>query len=827
MKKKILSIALVLGILLSLLSSIPVSATAFPQSLSYAFFDYEDGVSNLEGATIVDGGISGSAKSLKYTSTATTYEDKLIYLGGSNEAVQGTIPLGATLKVSFYVKLSRALTAGNFELVVSGQNIAASVDATNTTDWQKVTFSKKAEEEWTITSMTLRFGSLSAGGNLATADSRSYYIDDMEISVSSPYNIAPGSTPMTLDDYTMDFENGSSIMMTKRSDSGDATHITTTEWSNDNYAKAQLIPDPLNASNTVMKIWFASNVDGEGWLNGSSAKGLIKFAESTASRSNPTGVVPPGSTLKITFRYYLPQAVKSTNEPTLCIGYLRSDSAGGKILGPVNDPYNVNRGTHPGPKPSTTPYQWHTIEMKWTNTTSGNSTITLNDLRLQGNPNWYYPAANKSWMLPDGSSSYAFGDRAMYFDDFRITIEAESSGDTMSLNDYDMDFEDGSSIQVNGANVTATETGTDEKAQLVADLVDGTNTALKVSLASAFAGSSSTMKFSNGTTAVETAKGKIPAGGKITYKFKYYLPQEMAANNPEFSVYHGTGAVYAKSATPFATTPNQWHNAELVYTNNTMTKLEIGAAQLRYCGGTAGTDWAAADSGAYSIYFDDFEVVTEGPKFPESSALAFTGKFVPGQNVVFSHTFTSSDGVAGDDSLVRVVYTEDGEKGSLGSCKIGETFTVPEIPAGGTLGFEVVPVDSTATLGSIATYTSAQVLGDYSVELTLSDISTTDGSTTANVTINNQRVDSVATKAILVVVLLDSNGAIVKSGYKAITCAAEATLTGTAGELKVTPDVAGDVVKATAYLWEYTGDAPSLSNTTMRELVADKTVPAE
>ena len=80
MKNKILSIALVLGILLSIISSIPVSAeNNAAKSLPYAFYDNEDGVVAMQGGIIADGGMGESEKCMNYTENSQTYTDCLIY----------------------------------------------------------------------------------------------------------------------------------------------------------------------------------------------------------------------------------------------------------------------------------------------------------------------------------------------------------------------------------------------------------------------------------------------------------------------------------------------------------------------------------------------------------------------------------------------------------------------------------------------------------------------------------------------------------------------------------------------------------------------------
>ena len=845
MKKKILSIALVLGILQMLLCSIPVSAAgeAYTRSLPYAFFDYEDGVNNVQDAQIVDGGIAGSGKCLKYIADAsddTAHDDSKLFLGNGQSSLSGKVPANHTFKASFYLKITQELTKGNLMFIFTYKEEGATssmtiypmarFDKTKLNEWQKVEFdaftpTKNAE----IVGITMRFGNNGAHtqncnfvvGDETKAVPREYYIDDMEFSVTSPHQGSTGgsgdsggTTPsapakMTLADYTMDFQNGSSIHNV-------GGQNATTTPSTTNGQTIQLVQDPAGGSNIVLKVDLPSSDVGDNVGLG--------FSESTTSTTRAPATVPVGGKITYTFRYYIPEEVKSSpsnlrTHPSFVISHYP-----GSVFAKITEPA------------ATTAQQWHTATLEYTNTGSSAKELGGYQLRFNGAYENGGTPAGTTWILASHTGS-GYGDRTFYFDDFRVTVTdpnlpppAETSD--LSLNDYSMDFESDSSIQINGSNITDTEAGTaSELACVSEDPADSNNKAMKLTLAPTAIGTASTMKFSGATgagTDKVTAPGTIPAGGKITYKFKYYLANEVDATvAPAFKVKHTTGGAIATQATAFETTAGQWHEAKLTYTNNATTDLAVDGATLLYSGDDANaTQWKAADGSALVIYFDDFTVETKAPSFPISSGLRFNGNFAEGEEVTFYHSFTPSEEGATDDSIVRFMCTIDGMTGSLGSCKLGDTFTVPVVPQDATLTFEVFPVDSEGVLGVKEEYSYAEVVGQYA-KLNLSFKA--DGSAKAEVTVENKRFDNSDINAVLIVVMLNDKNGIIDYEEKAIKCVHGATISGTDGALTVPTDNAdpalSKVTKAAAFLW-YCKDNTALSftNTTLEELVQDKIV---
>ncbi len=232
-----------------------------------------------------------------------------------------------------------------------------------------------------------------------------------------------------------------------------------------------------------------------------------------------------------------------------------------------------------------------------------------------------------------------------------------------------------------------------------------------------------------------------------------------------------------------------------------------------------GTD---SNPGARTYYFDDMEIaVYPASSAPSSSQLKIaTGEFKAGQQVTFSHQFTSSNGVATDASFVRIVNTDTtGNKASLGTYLISDTITVPTTPAGDTISFEVVPRDSAGAVGSTASYDFADVVG-FMCDLSLGDIET-DGSVTATATMLNKT--GTQKNALLIVAVFNSDDVLVDYQVTPINCA-DGTTNGsyTASITDLTDTQSAEVVKAKAFIWDC-GEAlsPSLVNTTMKELCAD------
>ena len=105
--------------------------------------------------------------------------------------------------------------------------------------------------------------------------------------------------------------------------------------------------------------------------------------------------------------------------------------------------------------------------------------------------------------------------------------------------------------------------------------------------------------------------------------------------------------------------------------------------------------------------------------------------------------------------------------------------------------------------------------------LELSDFDA-DGNVTAQVNMENMKRNQESVNAVLVVLMYDADGAMVKYEAKGIVCPYNTVISGETGMLTVTGD--SEAATAEAYLWDCgTSGLPTFKNTTMKELAADIT----
>ena len=461
-----------------------------------------------------------------------------------------------------------------------------------------------------------------------------------------------------------------------------------------------------------------------------------------------------------------------------------------------------------------------------------------------------------------GGSASAPGNRTYLIDDFEIVVYKKGlikTENISTLHGYYTNFESGAGpvcimIPNTGYPVAQSTPITNNASTIqVVNNPDGDGKVLKFDMSSASRGDDQFLRLckstatGNWTGYNNQLKGSVPAGSTITYTFKYYWAQEMTLdNNPAFCVYDGVGK-YA-TGTDFSGAANVWHTATLSYTNDTSSAESISWPQLRLCApNDAGKTWTAAggshvgfvnngtsDFGERTIYIDDIEIkITpndDGPGAvaPLSSDLQMTGEFVAGNKVTFTHSFTSGEETATDASIVKLMTAVDGLTRTVAYAKIGEEMTVPTLPEG-TLSFSIVPVDSAGNVGIAKTYSYASVVG-FVASLELSDFAP-DGSVTAKVNMENMKKDALPVNAVLVVLMYDADGALVKYDAKGIVCAYNTVISGDAeeGSLTVASDTEdvtlSKVATAESYLWDCgTSELPTFKNTTMKELASDITV---
>ncbi len=188
------------------------------------------------------------------------------------------------------------------------------------------------------------------------------------------------------------------------------------------------------------------------------------------------------------------------------------------------------------------------------------------------------------------------------------------------LTAYRMSFENGGSLRLMKSGVgyfnvqeASDTTNGSETFRIVAN-PNGFGKVVKLDIVGNKAGDASSIALSVNTAANSTgiAKATLPAGATVTYTFKYYWPQEMeSSNGPQFCIYNATGGIFA-TGTDFKTEANKWHTAVLTYTNNTGASIDIGNAQIRFCGANAPSrTWKAktitdgTTYGARTVYIDN------------------------------------------------------------------------------------------------------------------------------------------------------------------------------------------------------------------------------
>ena len=203
------------------------------------------------------------------------------------------------------------------------------------------------------------------------------------------------------------------------------------------------------------------------------------------------------------------------------------------------------------------------------------------------------------------------------------------------LSAYSMGFEDGGSISLTIPSkgypiVRESEaiTNNTETIQIVQN-PKGAGKVMKLDIIATSAGDNSTISLTTSKNTSDIwagtskAAGTIPAGGTITYTFRYYWAQEMSAiNNPAFCIYHSTGGVFA-TGSDFKTEAGKWHTAVLTYTNTSSEPINVGSIQLRMCAANnPAKTWTVAghsgyvqngtsDFGDRTIYIDSIKATIE------------------------------------------------------------------------------------------------------------------------------------------------------------------------------------------------------------------------
>ncbi len=407
--KKSLAFILVLAVCIS---SFCVTVSAAHDNIPFFFNDYESsfiGVyhGDMSRVVIANGGAGGSAKCLKITDNTASYEDRTIVTtagGGISGAVVG----GSTLQISFYIKITQALSKGNVMFLVTTDSGTiypiADFDKTNTTGWQKVSVTGTLPNAATrITAIKFRFGSHGTTTDLVDGDTtgiaRDFYLDDFTVEV---LNSKKADQLSNFDNYYASFDEG--VRAPIGLYASGYKNASTTEIT-DGQNTIQIVNNPAGKGR-VVKYGIGANKGGD-------SSGLM-FSDNISTdayyaRWAPAGTVPAKGTATIRFKYYLATEMATDNEP----GFSASigDDAG-----------NQHKYIFEGSDFATTANEWHVATLTYTNSTDAE--------QILGDYLWVrvcknYHSNNRTWTAANKAEGETYGARTFYFDDLEMFITAD------------------------------------------------------------------------------------------------------------------------------------------------------------------------------------------------------------------------------------------------------------------------------------------------------------------------------------------------------------------------------------------------------------------
>lgn len=381
--KKVLAAMLALAICLSILC-IPASAvlSTSANNFPYMLCNYENEFVNIQNGEIVEGGMGGSGHALQLT-TEKGSDYLLKNKWGSNFGA--TIPAGSTLRISFNVKLSEAVTSATFALIcyqLGGYVADAKLSAPESTEWQKVTIEKTVEEESVMQAAFFRSGV-----------TQTFLVDDFE-AVIVPAEKADQIA--NLDGYYASYEG--EVAPFAIYDSGYRNATTTERVVGDK--TIQVVANP-EGGGQVVKYTAAATVGAASTdllISNSFSKGQYEGGKA------PAGVVAPGETATMRFKYYLATAIDPSNNPGISVSMKDSNGVEYYFMGETI---------------ATTANEWHTATLSYTNDTEA-------DITFGGKTTWMrlcknYAAVSGS-VKAVGFAEGEYGYREIYFDDMEMYI---------------------------------------------------------------------------------------------------------------------------------------------------------------------------------------------------------------------------------------------------------------------------------------------------------------------------------------------------------------------------------------------------------------------
>lgn len=385
--KKGLAVILALAVCISIIC-IPASAVGSKSTsangLPYMLCNYENEIVNISGGEIVEGGMGGSGNALQLTTTS-GQDHTLKNKWGSNFGA--TIPAGSTLRISFGVKFAEAVEGNaTFALIsyqIGGYAAECKVSSPAADEWYTVVMEKTLDEEKIMQAAWLR----------CSGFEQTILIDDFEASIV-PADKADQIENM--DNYYASYEG--EVAPFAIFDSG-YRNATTTE----RVVGAKTIQVVANPEGAGKVVKYTADTT----VGAASTDLLISNSTSTGQYEGgkaPAGIVNPGETATIRFKYYLGTAISPDNNPGMSV-----------LMKDINNVEHYFEGE----TIATTAGVWHTAVLTYTNDTE-------EAVEFGGKYTWLrlcknYAAVSgsmKAAVITEGTN----GDRVIYFDDMEMYI---------------------------------------------------------------------------------------------------------------------------------------------------------------------------------------------------------------------------------------------------------------------------------------------------------------------------------------------------------------------------------------------------------------------
>lgn len=435
----------------------------------------------------------------------------------------------------------------------------------------------------------------------------------------------------------------------------------------------------------------------------------------------------------------------------------------------------------------------------------------------------------------DAENGYT-GERIYYLDD--VSMQVISPGaippvlnkTNMSLENYYVDFEEnGTTGYLGGYGLAVASTTARDKGQysyqVVADPDNSSNRVMRWTYTDSGQGNDALMICKNGTGTSACPSITMENGETLHFTFKIRNTEVLTAGNIAIKL---SGEKWI-NATFDPTNTTDWQTVSLSFTNNTGAKYKSTWFELRFGSSSNVYNYAKnletgeTKYGKRTVYIDDFKAWVEDPAevYPTVENFKITGDAYINEAVVFDYDFTPANQTGTDECFIKLMVTDDqGVTATAASGSANEPFVIPDNLAGKTITFEIIPIDSDGYVGA-PQYVSTEVYKRFEILFDLSDFA--GNSVTADVSIENYKVDGSSINSMLIVAIFDAQGGLVKIGSKNVVCPNGNKVT---DKLTVTADNAKlpAAASAKAFLWNCNDtdeEQETLFNTKMTELAPD------